>query len=123
MSHLKVCDATNLDYLDGQFDISFSGGCILHIADYKKAISETIRVSKNFVIFHRVPVYHMEKTRFYVKKAYGVKVLEIVFNEEKLSDLFRKYKISILKINTHLTYQIFKSGETIFTKSYLCKKI
>src|SRR6185436_8101530 len=46
-----VEDAVDLTYASGTFDIVVSGGCILHIADYEKAIAEAARVSRQYVVF------------------------------------------------------------------------
>ena len=54
----KINDAADLNYTNNQFNIVISGCCILHIIDYKKAISETARTAKDYVIFHRTPIIH-----------------------------------------------------------------
>ncbi len=110
-----VNDATNLKYKDKSFDIVVSACCLLHIVDYKKVISEAARVAKKFIIFHRTPVFHLQPTTFFTKTAYGAEMLEIVFNEEELVDIFCKNNLAITKIKT------ISSGN-ITIKNYLCQK-
>lgn len=122
-NNFKACDATALQYDDEQFDIVISGCCILHIIDYKKAIAEAVRVSNKYVIFHRTPMLHNNKTTFLTKVGYGVEMLEIFFNEEELMDLFNKNNLAIKSINTHAQLNVDGINEPVFMKSYLCEKI
>ncbi len=119
----KVEDSTKLGYKDNSFDIAVSGCCILHIIDYEKAIAETARVAKDFALFSRTPVIHSEKTSFFEKIGYGVPMVEIVFNEEELVQLFHKYGLSVVAINTNHQYELPDIKEPCFIKSYLCQKI
>jgi len=120
--NFKVCDATMLNYGDNQFDIVISGCCILHIIDYQKAISEAIRISKKYVLFHRTPILHNHKTTFLTKTGYGVEMLEIFFNEKELINFFNQSKIKIKKTDTHAQFLINGLDEPVLMKSYLCKK-
>jgi SAM-dependent methyltransferase len=74
-----VADATALPYADESFDIVVSGCCLLHIPDYAKAIAETARVARRHALFHRTPVLHVQPTRYFTKRAYGVRTVEIHF--------------------------------------------
>lgn len=111
-----VNEATNLKYKNNSFDLVISACCLLHIIDYKKAISEVARVAKKFVIFHRTPVFHLQPTTFFTKTAYDAEMLEIVFNEEELIDIFRQNNLAVIKTRT------ISSGN-ITIKNYLCRKI
>ncbi len=119
----KINDATDLNYTNNQFNIVISGCCILHIIDYKKAISETARTAKDYVIFHRTPVIHKKETTYAIKTAYGTEMVEIFFNEEEIINLFYKNSLSIISINTHSMFNVESLNEPVFMKSYLCKKI
>src|SRR5581483_2880285 len=79
-----VADATALGYRNSEFDITISGCCILHIYNVELAIAEAARVGKDFVVFHRTPVVEKGNTTYYQKRAYGVEMLEIHFNEGAL---------------------------------------
>ncbi|HZX48788.1 MAG TPA: methyltransferase domain-containing protein [Nitrospirota bacterium] len=77
-----IADATALPYKDCSFDILISGCCLLHIPNYPGAISESARVSRHWVIFHRTPIVQ-GVTSYYQKKAYGIRCVEIHFNENE----------------------------------------
>ncbi len=118
----KVSDATKLDYGSNRFDIVISGGCILHIIDYQRAIKEAVRVAKKYVIFHRTPIIHMRETTYTKKIGYGLEMVEILFNEGELTNLFYKNKLVIVALNSHGQFDVPGLRETVFMKSYLCRK-
>ena len=51
---LNVGDATNLQIDDKLYDIVFLSGVIEHIPEYQKAINEICRISKRYIILHRI---------------------------------------------------------------------
>lgn len=109
----KLSDATALDYPDSSFDIVISGCCLLHIVDYERAIAEAARVAKKYVVFHRTPILTNTPTTFFTKEAYGVKMLEIHFNEQELFRLFEKSNLRLVS-----TQKVTES-----VNDYLCKKL
>jgi len=115
-------NAVSLSYASEMFDIVISGCCLLHIAQYEKAISEAARVSREFVIFHRTPVLHLADTKVYTKKAYGTEMLEIHFHEQQLIRLFAASGLNIVDVNTPLSVSEPNSEERCFYKTYLCRK-
>jgi len=116
-----VMDATQLGYADGQFDVVVSGGCLLHIPNYSQAISETSRVAKHFAIFHRTPVFHKMPTSHFVKEAYGVKTIEIHFNEKELVRMFAEHGLQVIDI---VTADVdWKNGDAFAVKTYACHKV
>lgn len=119
----QVCDTTSLPYTDRAFDIIVSGCCILHVVDYEKAVAESARTAKEFVVFQRTPILHERKTTFTKKIGYGLPMIEILFNEEELTQLFSKNGLSVQRIATISSMQIKGIEEPVFLKSYLCKKI
>lgn len=116
-----VNDATSLKYKKGSFDIVVSGCCLLHIVNYKKAVSEAARVSEKYVIFHRTPVFNLQPTTFFTKTAYGAEMLEIIFNEDELIDIFCKNNMAVVKTVTISSGNISDLGENISIKNYLCR--
>lgn len=114
-------DACSLSYPGGSFDIVVSGCCLLHIMDYKKAVSEAARVSKAHVVLHGTPVLHRKDTAYYIKTAYGIKMFEIHFNER---ELFRLMRENGLKVEDIVTFNMSASGTDDFLayKTYLCGK-
>lgn len=121
--NFKVCDATRLTYKTKSFDILLSGGCILHVANYQRAICESSRVAKKYVIFHRTPVIHMRETTYTKKIGYGLEMMEIVFNEQELIEEFRKNKLAVIAVNSHDQFTIAGINEPVYMKNYLCLKI
>lgn len=118
----KVEDATRLNYADNEFDMAISGCCLLHIIDYPLAIAEAARVARDYVIFHRTPVIHKRSTIYCKKLGYDIEMLEIIFNEEELLNVFTKNHLAVIGVNTHATHAIPGLDEPVFMKSYLCKK-
>ncbi|HVZ10836.1 MAG TPA: class I SAM-dependent methyltransferase [Candidatus Paceibacterota bacterium] len=116
-----VNDATQLNYQNDSFDIVFSGGCLLHILDYRQAIREAARVARDFVIFQRTPVILKSPTTYTQKTAYEVPMIEIWFNETELLDLIRQEGLTVEKIFTFGEKKYI--AEPVFIKTYVCRKI
>lgn len=120
----KVCEATALPYDTASFDIAISGCCLLHILNYEQAIAETARVAKRYAIFHRTPVLHCRATTYTRKKGYGVDMIEILFNEAELFELFRHNGLAVIASHTPaLNVMLPELGEQAFTKNYVCQKL
>ena len=119
----QVQDARSLSYQDTSFDIVISGCCLLHILEYEQAIAEAARVSRQYVVFHRTPVFHKKETTYYLKTAYGVKMFEIHFNERELFKLMHKYGLGVIDVITYHPGLDTKYGEFSGYKTYLCRKI
>ncbi len=90
-----VADTRALPFADSSFDICLSGCCIIHIADYERAIAETARVASKFAVFNRTPILEKSSTEFFEKNAYGVRCLEIHFGQDELLGLFNKYGLKL----------------------------
>lgn len=111
----KVADACAMPYDDRQFDIVISGCCLLHIPDYKTAISETARIAKEWVIFHRTPIVH-GATQYYKKKAYGVQCVEIHFNEDDFIQMCNESQLEIRKMIDVVKGDQFEQRTYVFYK-------
>lgn len=119
----QVADGTALPYADASFAVAISGCCILHILNYEKAIAETARVAKRYAIFHRTPVLHCHPTTYTRKKGYGVDMIEILFNETELFELFYRHGLAVIATHTpSLNVNVPELGEQAFTKNYVCQK-
>jgi SAM-dependent methyltransferase len=116
-------DATRLSYGEDSFDIVVSGCCILHIPEYERAIAEAARVAREFVVFHSTPVVHLTGPWYYTKKAYGVEMVEIHFNEQKLLRTFARHGLHLRDINTHQLVEKRTGREFVLYKTYLCRKV
>jgi SAM-dependent methyltransferase len=60
---LKMCDATQIDFADGYFDVVYSFGVIHHIPDASKVVQEIRRVLKPggkvlVTLYHRYSFFH-----------------------------------------------------------------
>lgn len=115
-----VADATALPYGDGEFDIVVSGCCLLHIPDYGKAIDETARVARRYALFHKTPVLHTRATQYFTKLAYGVKTVEIHFQESELVERMARAGLRVVGIRT--LQADWRQGDAFAMKSYLCEK-
>jgi len=115
-------DTTNLLLPDGSYDVVISGCVILHVPDYQKAIAETARVARKWSIFHRTPVLLNGKTQTMTKMAYGVQVVEFVFEEKELLTLFCKNGLKISKELFIDKYHLSTSREQVIMKTYVCRK-
>ena len=115
-----IADATALPYGDGSFDIVVSGCCLLHIPNYARAITETARVARRHVLFHRTPVLHAQLTRYFTKRAYGVRTVEIHFQESELVARFASAGLRVVAVST--LEVDWRYGDAFASKSYLCEK-
>lgn len=102
-----VMDALMLDYQDRQFDTVISGCVLLHIVNWRAALSESARVARRFLVLHRTPITQGE-TEYYFKKAYGVECVELAFNEDELlwnaGRVGFNFKAQYLVSGNHVTY-------------------
>jgi len=118
-----INDATKLQYKNSQFDIVVSGGCLLHIPNYALAVAETVRVSKQYVIFHRTPVVCGRPEQWYSKKAYGVNTIEIHFNEDEFLKLLKINGLEL--VNTYTLSEEIDTVESSLShavRTYVFKK-
>jgi len=57
------------------------------------------------------------------KKAYGVEMLEIYFNEQKLINLMGDHRLDLIDEETIEVFPFWKGDKSFSIKSFLCKKI
>lgn len=90
-------DITNLAIFNSsEFQIVFSGACIIHMPEWKRAIIELCRVSANWLILHRTFV-HDGETMFVIKDAYGVDARYYTFNKAELINLVEHYGFKMVE--------------------------
>src|SRR5262245_13349703 len=117
-----VGDATALPLADGCCDVLLSGTVLMHVLDYKRAISESRRVARSWTIFHTVPVLQHRETTVLSKLAYGGKTIEIIFNERHLRDLISGCGLKIRHVLNSVAYDLQSVlGESTATKTYVCE--
>jgi ubiquinone/menaquinone biosynthesis C-methylase UbiE len=117
-----ACDATQLPFPDASCDVLLSGTVLLHLFDYRTAIQESRRVARRFVVFHTVTVHSRRETTVLKKRAYGEWVVEVVFNENHLCDVFNEAGLVVKRVIESIPYDLVKvTGEHSTTKTYLCE--
>lgn len=116
-----VGDVCALPLPDGASDVLISGAVLLHVPDYTKAIAETARVTRRWVIFHRTPVIHHNPTTYYAKLAYGVLCVELAFNERELLNLFEQVGLGV-EHTWAIDIGVEGAIEPEVGKTYLCRK-
>jgi len=122
-ARFKICSAEKLVYPDNSFDIVLHSSCLQYIPNYALAVKEAARVSRRFVIMHRLPILHRQDTTFLLKKGYGVEMLEIWFNEEKLIKAFSDNNLAVRAVKTIGSEIVQGLNEPMFMKGYLCEKV
>jgi ubiquinone/menaquinone biosynthesis C-methylase UbiE len=116
-------DACRLPFESDCCDILLSGTSLMHIADYELAIAESVRVSRRWCIFHTVPVMAGRSTTFLTKEAYGKEVVEVIFNQDELQDIFAANQLVTEAIFESIPYNVGAVvGEPTWTSTYLCRK-
>ena len=117
-----VGDACALDLPDGACDVLISGGVLAHVPDYRRAIDETARVTRQWAIFHRTPVIQRSATTYYTKLAYGVPCVELAFSEPELLGLFESAGLELVETWYVGDVGIHGMVEPEVHKTYLCRK-
>lgn len=116
-----VGDATALPLRDRACDVLISGTVILHVPDYRKAISESARVAREWAIFHRTPVVRGATLR-YTKNAYGVRCVEIFFGEEELLEIFRECALEPVATLEISRGTVPDRSATMSMVTYVCRR-
>ena len=116
-------DACRLPLRDASCDILLSGTSLMHIANYRQAIAESVRVSREWCIFHTVPVIAKRATTLLQKSAYGQRVVEVIFNQSELETILGEHKLAIRAVFDSIPYDVDAVlGEPSWTLTYLCQK-
>ncbi|MBU0846868.1 class I SAM-dependent methyltransferase, partial [Patescibacteria group bacterium] len=98
----------NLSFPDRSFDVVMSGACIIHVKDWKRAVSEIARVAKVFLFLHRNSM--RAETVLESFRAYDTELYHWHFNEDDL--LGAALGFSLVE-----TYDLSHSG-----RSYLLRR-
>lgn len=81
-------DLRHLAWRDGDFDVVLSGAVIEHIKEWKRAVGEIARVSKEWVVMHRALVCLKGATFTRSERHYDVDVYRTYIREKDLLDEF-----------------------------------
>ncbi|HVZ23994.1 MAG TPA: methyltransferase domain-containing protein [Vicinamibacterales bacterium] len=116
-------DAARLPVTDGACDVVISGTVLMHVLDYASAIDECRRVTRRWAVFHSVPVLRCRHTTTLTKLAYGVGVVEVVFNEVELLEQFRASGFVVRQRFESVPYDLAPIlGEPTASRTFLCEK-
>ena len=115
-------DACRLPLGDSICDILFSGTVLLHVPDYESVIAESARVSKQWCVFHRTPIFEKMATTAFSKFAYGVRTIEYAFNRDELFRLFAQYGLEVIETYSIEHYTLPDISEMAQMKTYLTRK-
>lgn len=117
-----VGDATRLPLAAESCEVLFSGSVLLHVPDYAAVIRESARVSNQWCIFHRTPVFLQGDTICLSKFAYGVKVVELIFGEHELYQIFSQYGLRVERKFVIDTYSMKGLSNDVAMITYVCRK-
>jgi SAM-dependent methyltransferase len=117
-----IGDATALPLAGDVCDVLISGCVLLHVADFQRAIVESSRASRRWVIFHRTPVVN-GPTLQYTKLAYGVRCLEWAFGEAELLSQFQAAGLRIARTYDIGQNKLPQTGYQGYNRTYLCEKM
>jgi hypothetical protein len=99
-------------------EIVLSGCCLIHIYEAEKVIAESARVASKFVIMNRTPVMMGVPTTYFEKRAYGVRTLEIHYNESDLFAMFAKHALEVVS-----SEDVYTDPENLYAhRTYLLRK-
>ena len=117
-----VGDAALLPFHDRACDILLSGTVLMHLLDYEQAIRDSLRVTRNWCVFHTVPIMRHRPTTILSKCAYGQPILEIIFNEDELLSRFHEAGLFVRHVLDSLPYDLQSVlGEHTYTRTYVCE--
>jgi SAM-dependent methyltransferase len=120
---LVTADACRLPLADECCDVVMSGTSLMHIPKYTEAIAETVRVAREWCIFHTVPVMAQRETTLLRKHAYGRPVVEVIFNQSELEAEFAANGLETRSVFESLPYDVSQiTGEPSWTLTYVCRK-
>jgi ubiquinone/menaquinone biosynthesis C-methylase UbiE len=113
-----VADGAQIPLLDNSFRFVVSSGILIHVPNYPEHIKESVRLSGEYVIFHRTTTCRKRPTSFLKKLAYGVETVEVLFNEDSIESEFLSAGLEILE---KVVYYEDPAAD-IYNVSHLCRK-
>lgn len=120
---LVAGDATALPFRDKACDILLSGTVLMHVLDYRRAILESRRVARKWCIFHTVPVVKQRPTTTLKKFAYGISVVEVVFNSDEFQTLLEHHGLILREVLKNIPHEYLSEvmREPVTARTYLCE--
>lgn len=119
---LAAGDATALPFRDKACDILLSGTVLMHVLDYRRAILESRRVARTWCIFHTVPVVEKRPTTTLKKFAYGIPVVEVVFNADEFRALLEQHGLVLREVLPNIPHEYLSEimCEPVTARTYIC---
>ena len=115
-------DATDLAFADASFDVVLDGAALIHIPDWRAALKEYSRISRECIVLSSLTLANIDSTRTVRKLAYGAPVMEYIFSRSELSgEIHRNGRSTVEQVET-LPYDL-ENYVGIATKSetWICK--
>lgn len=120
---LVAGDATALPFRDKACDILLSGTVLMHVLDYRRAVLESRRVARKWCIFHTVPVVTKRPTTTLKKFAYGIPVVEVVFNADEFHALLEQHGLILREVLENIPHGYLSEvmREPVTARTYVCE--
>ena len=120
---LVAGDAAALPFSDKACDIFLSGTVLMHVLDYRQAIRESRRVARKWCIFHTVPVVEKRPTTTLKKFAYGISVVEMVFNADEFQSLLERHGLILREVLNSIPHEYLSEvmREPVTARTYVCE--
>ena len=116
-------DAAALPLAEGCADIGFSGNSLMHIERWPDAVRETARIARRGCVFHSVPILEQRATTRLRKRAYGVPVVEIIFNRAELEAELARNGLTVREVHDTIPYDLRAVvGEPTRLLTFVCEK-
>ena len=116
-------EASAIPLCDGVADIVFSSALLLHLTDVDEAIRESARLAREWVIFHRTPLLRRTPTTYTRKAAYGVPVLEAIFNRAELAEQIARAGLRVERRFALETYPVHGIAEPVRMTTLVCRRV
>jgi len=113
-ARFDVADGAALPFEDSSFPLVISGCVLLHTSDYVQHITETCRVASEWVILSRTPICRARQTQYFTKNAYGVKTVELRFNEQELLGLMEQNGFECVKTSEYMQNHVLDQYEATY---------
>lgn len=121
-------EGRSLPFQEGEFDVVFASGVLQCVPDHIAALSELRRISGNYVLVSRLPIWKHNSTRIILQRVFHSWGQENhfihVFNRETVEELFRELGFAVVyRDYGSETFYVPNVPEPVIHNHYLLKKI
>jgi SAM-dependent methyltransferase len=117
-----TADASRLPARDKSVDIVWSGASLMHLFEWRVAVREMGRVARRWCVFRSVPVVSEGATLMLVKRAYGARVVEVLFQEAELLEVFSSAGLRPEHVLKDMPYSAGSAVKVpLRTNTYICR--